>query len=309
MLMPRICCTVCSNLAQQKRYPIIGPFYNMAVKKMLFMFKYILLICLLLSTEQIKAQSENSNPFSIGEIKQLDSKILGEKRTLNIYLPNGYDKTDSTSYPVIYLLDGSADEDFIHVVGLVQFFNMAFKMPAAIVVGIANVDRKRDFTFPTLVKELKRDYPTTGGSQKFINFLETELQPFISEMYNTNDQKIIIGQSLGGLLATEILLKKPSLFTNYIITSPSLWWDDESLLQKAPALLAAQSNHQLQVYIAVGSEGKIMERDAKALAETIKKSNKKTLKLDFVSLPTENHATILHQSIYEAFKILYPYKN
>lgn len=273
------------------------------------MLKYILLISLWLPATQTQAQSNNSNPLIIGEIKQIDSKLLGEKRVLNIYLPAVYRKADSTSYPVIYLLDGSADEDFIHVVGLVQFFNMAFKMPATIVVGIANVDRKRDFTFPTSVKELKRDYPSTGGSQKFIEFVENELQPFINAEYHTNDQKIIIGQSLGGLLATEVLLKKPSLFTNYIITSPSLWWDDETMLSQAPALLAAQPNLKLQVYIAVGSEGKVMERDAKALAEVLKKSNNKNLKVDFVNLPKENHATILHHSIYSAFKILYPYKD
>lgn len=39
-------------------------------------------------------------------------------------------------------------------------------MPKSIVVGIANVDRKRDFTFPTTIKKDKEDFPTTGGSEK-----------------------------------------------------------------------------------------------------------------------------------------------
>jgi len=33
---------------------------------------------------------------------------------------------------------------------------------------------------------------------------------------------MIIGQSLGGLLASEILMKKPELFNKYVIISPSL---------------------------------------------------------------------------------------
>src|SRR5690606_8834222 len=98
-----------------------------------------------------------------------------EDRLLNIYLPNGYDK--EKVYPVIYLLDGSADEDFLHIVGLVQFFNLQLKMPDCIVVGIANVDRKRDFTFKTDLEDLKTAYPTTGGSASFIGFIEKELQP------------------------------------------------------------------------------------------------------------------------------------
>ena len=256
----------------------------------------------------LKAQTEQAKPFVIGEIKQIDSKVLAEKRTLNIYLPDGYKKTDTIAYPVIYLLDGSANEDFIHIVGLVQFFDMAFNMPPTIVVGIANVDRKRDFTFPTQLKDLKKDYPTTGGSQKFIHFIETELQPFINKTYKTNTQKTIIGQSLGGLLSVEILLKKPALFTNYIIISPSLWWDDESLLKNAASLFAGQKDLNLQVFISVGTEEKIMEDDAKGIIDVLRKSNKINLKLDFVPLPKENHATILHQSVYEALKILYLYK-
>ena len=254
----------------------------------------------------LHAQTNNTKAFSIGEITEIKSSILGENRIFNIYLPDDYN--DKETYPVIYLLDGSANEDFLHIVGLVQFFNMAFKMPKTIVVGIANVDRKRDFTFPTNLKDLKKVYPTTGSSAKFIDFIEQELQPFIQTNYKTNNTKFIIGQSLGGLLATEILLKKPQLFTNYIITSPSLWWDNESLLKEAPALLANQNDTIRQVYISVGTEGKIMERDAAALVTSLQKSGKKNLKLDFLPLPKENHVTILHQSVYEAFKILYPYK-
>ncbi|HLO38248.1 MAG TPA: alpha/beta hydrolase-fold protein, partial [Lacibacter sp.] len=75
--------------------------------------------------------------FPLGIIRQLHSVELNENRTLNIYLPEGYHK--DSSYQVIYLLDGSADEDFIHVAGLVQFYNFPWVnvLPKSIVVGIA----------------------------------------------------------------------------------------------------------------------------------------------------------------------------
>ena len=265
-----------------------------------------LLLIFLFSAYTLTAQTKNTKPFNIGEIAEIKSVILNENRTLNIYLPDGYN--DKEKYPVIYLLDGSANEDFIHIVGLVQYFNMTFKMPNTIIVGIANVDRRRDFTFPTKNAALKKTYPTTGGSAKFIDFVEKELQPYINANYKLNDTSYLIGQSLGGLMATEILLKKPDLFTNYIIVSPSLWWDDESLLKQAPSLLAGQTDNKKWVYISVGIEGKIMERDAAGIVKALKNSGKKNLKVDFVPLPKENHATILHNSLYEAFKILYPYK-
>ncbi|TSJ47622.1 alpha/beta hydrolase [Fluviicola chungangensis] len=259
-------------------------------------------------------QTETTKPFVLGVIDEIQSKELGEKRTLNIYLPEGYDRNDSIHYPVIYLLDGSANEDFIHIVGLVQFYNFEWinQLPKSIVVGIANVDRRRDFTFPSTHKA-KIALPTAGHSDKFISFLEKELQPYIGAHYKTNQDKTIIGQSLGGLLATEVLLKKPTLFNKYIIISPSLWWDNGSLLEQNSAVLAADFAQQTDIYIAVGKEGltpteipRVMEVDANLLADKLKGAKSKAVKVFFDYLPLENHATIMHLAVSNAFKWLYP---
>ena len=256
----------------------------------------------------LSSQTPVVEDLKIGEKITLNSKILNEKRILNIYLPQTYDKTKS--YPVIYILDGSMNEDFLHLVGLQQFFNMQFKMPDFIIVGIANVDRKRDFTFHTDLKDLQKDYPTTGHSHKFIEFLEKELQPFINQNYKTDSTRYLIGQSLGGLLATEILLNKPELFTHYFIVSPSLWWDDESLLNKANSLLSSQKDDEKFVYVSVGkNEHKTMVKDADSLFQILKNSGKKKLKLEYNLMTDDNHATILHKSVYEGFLKLFPYKD
>jgi uncharacterized protein len=83
----------------------------------------ILISCTTLTfAQKIKAQQNvKSKPFILGVIDEIQSIELTEKRVLNIYLPEGYNQNDTTKYPVIYLLDGSANEDFIHIVGLVQF--------------------------------------------------------------------------------------------------------------------------------------------------------------------------------------------
>ena len=258
-------------------------------------------LCLLICAATIQAQTKPANEkiFSLGIIRELQSKELNETRTLNIYLPEGY-HTDS-SYPVIYLLDGSADEDFIHVVGLVQFYTFPWVdlLPKSIVVGIANVDRRRDFTFPTTIEKDKKDFPTTGGSEMFIRFIESELQPHINQSFKTNGNNMLIGQSLGGLLATEVLFKKPALFTQYMIVSPSLWWDKESLLNLP---LTTAGNNPV-VYIAVGEEGKIMEEDAKHLFEKLKTAfGDLHLRLDFIT--GKKHANIFHQAVSNGFEFL-----
>jgi predicted alpha/beta superfamily hydrolase len=272
---------------------------------------YCLIFNALLMAQALNAQTKlpsnkvATTPFVLGFTHHIKSIQLGENRTLNIYLPPAYKKSNKDSYPVIYLLDGSANEDFIHIVGIVQFLNMIEVMPNSIIVGIANVDRKRDFTYPTQNKQDLKNMPTTGGSSKFIAFIEKEVQPFINERYRTNSERTIIGQSLGGLLATEILLKKPELFNRYIIVSPSLWWNDESLLTDGPALLNKQQFNSAQVYISVGSEGKQMEDDAKNLSQLLISIASKGLKVNFAPMPEENHLTILHLSVYKAFQMLY----
>jgi len=272
------------------------------------MIKKLLIFCSILFTFQSVAfaQTANIKPLTIGEIRTLKSKILNEERMLNIYLPQNFDKTKS--YPVIYLLDGSINEDFIHVTGLVQFFNQMYAMPETIVVGIANIDRKRDFTFHTDLKDLQKDYPTTGHSDKFINFLEKELKPYIESQFKTTDT-YIFGQSLGGLLATEILLKKPEMFNNYFIISPSLWWDDESLLKQAPQLLSKIPDTKKFIYVSVGKgEHPVMIKDAETFYDVLKKSNKKNWTVEYKMMETDNHATILHRSLYEGLVKLFPYQ-
>lgn len=259
-------------------------------------------------------ETSTTKPFVLGEIQEIQSKELSEKRTLNIYLPEGYNPADSINYPVIYLLDGSADEDFIHIVGLVQFYSFEWinQLPKSIVVGIANVDRKRDFTFASDVKPTIPT-PNSGHSDKFISFIEKELQPFIEKKYHTTTDKTIIGQSLGGLLATEILLKKPTLFNKYIIISPSLWWDNGSLLEQNATVLTESFAQQTDVYIAVGKEGltpteipRVMEVDANLLAEKLKGAKSKNVNVFFDYLPVENHATIMHGAVMNSFDFLYP---
>ena len=259
--------------------------------------------------------TQTTKPFILGVIDEIQSKVLAEKRILNIYLPEGYNQQDTTTYPVIYLLDGSVDEDFIHIVGLVQFnsFEWINQVPKSIVVGIATVDRRRDFTFPTSIQADKKKYPTSGQSDKFRSFFETELQPYIDSNYKTNNDKTIIGQSLGGLFATELLLKKPALFNRYIIISPSLWWDNGSLFNQTSDLLTANCTQQTDIYIGVGKEGltptetpRVMEVDANVLAEKIKTTKSNRVKVFFDYLPEEDHGTIMHQAVSNAFRLLYP---
>lgn len=244
--------------------------------------------------------------FVLGRVHRLESQQLSQTRYLNVYVPDAYHADTAAQFPVIYLLDGSANEDFVHIVGLVQFLNMIGSLPPSIVVGIANTDRKHDFTHPTTVEEDRKLLPTSGGSAAFMSFLEQEAQPYIRKQYRAGGTRTIIGQSLGGLLATEVLLRKPGLFDQYIIVSPSMWWDKASLVGKAKGLLKNIIN-PVKVCICLGSEGKEMDLYVGQLVSILKTAPGK-IKLRYLPLPAETHLTILHRAVYRAFETLYPVK-
>jgi len=271
-----------------------------STKILLASFLFLVFTPLLAQTEM---KLSTSNPITIGETREIKSDILKENRILNIYLPASYSSESTKKYPVIYLLDGSIDEDFIHIAGLVQFgsFSWINMIPESIIVGIANTDRKRDFTYPSTNKQDKTELPTSGKSTAFISFIEKELQPYIDSNFSTTSSKTIIGQSLGGLLATEILLKKPNLFDHYIIVSPSLWWDNESLLSAT----AADYTSKKSIYIAVGKEGAIMERTAKALYDKVNGQKKTNTTVFYSFFEKQNHGDALHLAVYDAFEKLF----
>src|SRR5690606_41817557 len=92
------------------------------------------------------------------------------------------------------------------------------RFPRSIVVGIEGNVRRRDFTFAVANTDFiekegfqKSSFPQWGGSAPYIDFLEKELQPYIEKKYGGSGRKTIIGESLAGLLTTEILLQCPDI--------------------------------------------------------------------------------------------------
>ncbi|MBK9177649.1 MAG: hypothetical protein IPM46_15235 [Flavobacteriales bacterium] len=118
-----------------------------------FIRTWVVLATVFMAGALLAQQRASVTPFALGVTESIRSQALGEDRVINIYLPEGYSPDSVARYPVIYLLDGSADEDFIHIAGPVQFASFPWVdwLSPGIVVGMANVDRKRDLTKPRLM--------------------------------------------------------------------------------------------------------------------------------------------------------------
>lgn len=273
---------------------------------------FILIFLINIPFACLYSQRNVSMALTIGISEQFYSKNLKETRTINISFPANYNPSDTSAYPVVFIPDGGIHEDFVHIAGLVKYFSQPWigRFPNSIIVGIENTYRKRDFTFAVANLDFlkntgykKEDMPGYGGSEAYINFLKKELQPYLRQKYKTNQSKTIIGESLAGLLAAEILLKYPDVFDTYIIVSPSLWWGNEQLLEAAK--LIRKYNERLKVYIGVPDkkEDIKMYESGKKLYNLIHQ-NKNIITI-FDYLPEESHATVFHQAVYNALKKLY----
>ena len=110
---------------------------------------------------------------------------------------------------------------------------------------------------------------------------------------------MLLGQSFGGLLTTEIVFKRPYLFSNYVIVSPSLCWDKWSLISTDKMFFRNSFDKRLSVYIADGDEGQTTINHAEKLFEI--SSSKNNIKATCRFFDMENHATIYHLAVYDAF--------
>jgi predicted alpha/beta superfamily hydrolase len=195
--------------------------------------------------------------FYRGKRDSLFSEILNEKRVLWLHVPKN--KGDQNQqYPVVYLLD--AEEHFRLFTWMIKQFDGANGkrlFPDMIVVGILNSKRARDLT-PThsmIDQEGKNEkfFSLSGESEKFIGFIEKELIPHIDSSYPVASKRMLIGHSLGGLTAVNILLNHTGMFDGYVASDPSMWWDNKMMLDHARKALKEQRFFGKSLYISIAN--------------------------------------------------------
>ena len=125
-------------------------------------------------------------PIVVGQSYTLDAPTLGDARTINVALPAGYADHPERRYPVLYLIDGGVDQDFVHIAGTVQLGAIWGRMDDAIVIGIASKDRRRELAGPTSDPRLLAQYPTAGDSALFRAFIRDDLKPWVAAHYRTD---------------------------------------------------------------------------------------------------------------------------
>jgi predicted alpha/beta superfamily hydrolase len=251
---------------------------------------------------QADAQNQTA-PLIIGETFTIDSKVLGENRRINVYMPPGYSTSTDMRLPVLYMPDGGMAEDFLHVAGLVQVSVGNATMRPFLLVGIENTERRRDMTGPTQNQQDKKIAPRVGGSQGFRNFIRNELMPEVKKRYRTTTETAIVGESLAGLFVMETFFLEPDLFDTYIALDPSLWWNNQKLVNSAPEALRGWRGLKKALYFASSDEKGIAD-PAQQMAEIFGKNAPPAINWHYEKMPEEKHSTIYHPAALKAFRAL-----
>jgi hypothetical protein len=236
---------------------------------------------------------------------RLKSEVLGEERTILVRTPAGYE-AGNQRYPVLYMTDG--DAHIGHTGATVQFLSRNGRMSELIVVGIANTDRTRDLS-PTHVKTTNPDgklqFPTSGGGDKFLKFIETELIPEIEKSYRVQPYRILAGHSLGGLFAVHAMLSRPELFNSYIAVSPALQWDNQATVKRAEDFFKTRKELDRTLYFSLGHEPGPIEDAFHQFKQVLNKNQAKGFEWEAQEMADEDHGSVVLRSHYAGLRKVY----
>ncbi|HEY1494409.1 MAG TPA: alpha/beta hydrolase-fold protein [Candidatus Solibacter sp.] len=168
------------------------------------------------------------------------SRYLSTPRDIVVYLPPEY---GSEPCSVLYLQDGQnlfdpatafAGQDWAADITADQLIREGAIGPL-IIVGVYNTGVRRISEYTPTKDSGRRK---GGKGDRYAKMMARELKPFIDQQYRTRRGAAhngVGGSSLGGLVALETGLLYPAVFGRLAILSPSVWWDNRSILEMVRA--------------------------------------------------------------------------
>ncbi len=168
----------------------------------------------------------------------------GAAHAVRVYLPPGYDENTLRTYPVLYMQDGRnlfhAHEAFGGAEWKVdESMDRLDRMNAVrkvIVVGVAPIDRMRDYT--------------ADGCAAYGAFLVGTIKPAIDAAFRTRTdprQTVVMGSSLGGVVSLHLAWQHPEVFGNAACLSSTFGHRDD-LYQR----ISTEPRRNVRIYLDSG---------------------------------------------------------
>ena len=256
--------------------------------------RHLVVIALICSGALFAApQAGTATPVVIGQRFEFTSEVLGKKRTITIRLPRGYTKSDAR-YPVVYVLDG--ESNFRPVESAVEFLARHGKIPEHIVVAVHNAGSRRADMTPSKMRLDRRP----GHAERFLDFIERELIPYIEKSYRCQPLRVLHGHSHGAILGTFALATRPKLFRWHLtLDMPPRRAD--SFLEQAVLDRLRDGKHPNGRLVSAEQKYGWTDEDWGKLS----KFAPKTFYARRFEVRGETHSTMLYEGTYEGFKRLY----
>ncbi|KJZ01539.1 alpha/beta hydrolase [Pseudoalteromonas piscicida] len=190
----------------------------------------------------------------------LSSEVLNEDRKVFIRLPKGYDKAHS--YPLIIRTDGNFN--LARWDEVLSSLAEQGRVEDAILVSIPNQfwteTRNRDLVPPYARQDVAiearpesdNDPAIFGRADRFLQFVESELLPYLEANYSINDNRVLSGFSAGGSFVLYTMVTKPALFDGYFAFSPAAWYDDSVVVKEFAKSLANIQGKPKYIYLSIG---------------------------------------------------------
>ena len=253
--------------------------------------KSILFVFVLAVSVSAQVQSAYS---VVHDLHEFESVHLKEKRRVLVHVPNSY-KNSGRKYPVVYMLDGHTPHPEM-MAGIIANQSWGGIIPEMILVSIRNTDRNRDM-LPTRVDR----FPTSGGADKFLDFIQKEVFPLVEKNYRVEPYKIFAGHSFSGLTVVYTLVNRPDMFDSYIAASPTLQYDDDFVVKQAKEKLASGKVDKT-IYLALGDEPDYLKAWNK-MQSVFKKV--KGLDYEFSHFKDDTHLSVVLPAYYRGLLKIY----
>lgn len=141
--------------------------------------------------------------------------------------------------------------------------------PACIIVGIDNGPNRMTEYNPYDSKDFGK-----GTGDQYLEFIVKNLKPYIDKHYRTlttNENTIIAGSSMGGLISYYAMLKYPEVFGKGGIFSPAFW--TASAIKELTDLSGDKIKGTVFFYVG-GQEGEQYVADMKEITDQLGKNSK-----------------------------------
>lgn len=253
----------------------------------------------------------------------ISSKITGKDYQLYISFPGGYSVKDTTRYPVLYVLDGAFCYPIINMAR--RSMDAAKELEDVIIVCIGSGldvhwlsnryydDTPSSDTINDRQYEKEIGFPKgtirSGGAANFLRCMTTEIIPYIDTHCKTTNDRGIAGHSLSGLFAAYCLLNSKGIFTRYGLLSPSLWWNNNEIVNQADSFVAKNKTSDIsptKIFISVGTkEDSLMFPGITKFSKLIEDKAFKNVSIYQQFFEDETHQSVIPAALSRTLSVLY----